>query len=378
MNRKSRKASNKKGDPVKFRTKLLAVQVNYLFDASGDVVFVAEAGGSLTSLRLSTNKLSSTPQGPKAPLTCLTTQATKTSSNPFTTIRIFAGCWDKSVWQYNFRLAEQVDPGRTVTEQRSFDAHQDFVKCLIIAQTPDKQEILITGGADGDIRFWTLDGQSCGSLKPASRGIEDLALDPLSSPDNPMVFFSTSKREIYHFALPDSTKLKTTQIQLSAPILVHETSVYKLHFDDDGDLWTASADKTAKHLSRDHNWTSDTTLQHPDYVRDVLTHDRYGWVVTACRDEEIRVWDKASGDLHHVFSGHYEGVTGLALSNDLVISVSIDATLRRWSLAPADLQAAVQAAKNPQLLEPEPEPSNDLPMLTEEEEAELKALMEDE
>lgn len=356
----------------------MAVQVNYLFDASGDVVFIAEAGGSVKGLRLSTNEISSTPLGPKAPITCLATQATRTASDPFTTMRIFAGCWDKSVWLYTFRFAEQTHQGRTVTEHTSFEAHRDFIKCLVVAQTPDKQEILLTGGADGDIRFWTLDGQACGSLKPGSRGIEDLALDPLSSPDNPTVFFSTSKREIFYFSLPEFSKLKTNQIQLSAPILAHETSVYKLHFDDDGDLWTASADKTAKHLSRNHNWTSDTTLQHPDYVRDVVTHDRYGWVVTACRDEEIRVWYKATGDLHHVFTGHYEEVTGLALTNDLIISVSIDATLRRWSLAPADLQAAVDAAKNPQLLEQEPEPSNDLPMLTEEEEAELRALMEDE
>lgn len=205
-----------------------------------------------------------------------------------------------------------------------------------------------------------------------------MALDPLSSPDNPLVFFSTSKREIFYFALLDSSRLTTTQIELSAPILVHETSVYKLHFDDDGDLWTASADKTAKHLSRHDNWAADTALQHPDYVRDIVTHDRYGWVVTACRDEEVRVWSKTTGALHHVFAGHYEEVTGLALTNDLVISVGIDATLRRWSLAPADLQKAVQEAQNPHLLEQEPEPQSDLPMLTEEEEAELQALMEDE
>lgn len=293
-------------------------------------------------------------------------------------MRIFAGCWDKSVWSYTFRLAEAIDQGRTVTEHRSFPGHRDFIKCLIIARTPDKKDILITGGADGEIRFWTLDGQACGVLKPDSRGIEDLSLDPLSPADNPLVLFSTSKRDIFYFALPDSSKLTTNQIQLSAPILVHETSVYKLYFDDDGDLWTASADKTAKHLSRNHNWAADTTLQHPDYVRDVVTHDRYGWVVTACRDEEIRVWDKATGDLHHVYSGHYEEVTGLALTNDLVISVSIDSTLRRWSLAPADLQRAVQAAQNPNLHEQEPEPKSDLPMLTEEEEAELQALMESE
>jgi WD40 repeat protein len=265
-----------------------------------------------------------------------------------------------------------------VTNQKSIPAHQDFVKCLLIASTADKQDILISGGADGDIRFWTLEGQPLGSLKPNSRGIECLAIDPLSSPDMPVICFSTSKQEIFSFILPALSQIATNRIEISQPILAHDTSVYRLHFDEDGDLWTASADKTAKCLSREHNWTPQLTLQHPDFVRDVVTHDKYGWVITACRDEEVRVWNKATGDLHHVFSGHYEEVTGLCLSNDLLISVSIDATLRRWSLAPRDLQSAVEEARNPKLLEQEPEPKTDLSMLTEEEEAELRALMEDE
>jgi WD40 repeat protein len=158
--------------------------------------------------------------------------------------------------------------------------------------------------------------------------------------------------------------------------VAHETSVYKLHFDEDGDLWTASADKTAKCLSRDDGWNVALTLTHPDFVRDVVTHDKYAWVVTACRDEEVRVWNRATGELHHTFTGHYEEVMGVCLTGDLLISVSIDGTLRRWSLAPVDLQKAVEAAKNPQLLEQEPEPKTDLSMLTEEEEAELRAMME--
>lgn len=190
--------------------------------------------------------------------------------------------------------------------------------------------------------------------------------------------FSTSKQEIYSFTLPAASQISMTQIQLSMPLLVHQTSVYKLHFDDDGDLWTASADKTAKQLLRNDGWKVEVTLPHPDFVRDVVTHDRYGWVITACRDEEVRVWNKATGDLHHIFTGHFEEVTGLCLTGDLVISASIDATIRRWSLAPTDLQKAVEEAKKPRLLEQDPEPATDLPMLTEEEEAELRALMESE
>ncbi|KIW57894.1 hypothetical protein PV05_02450 [Exophiala xenobiotica] len=376
--RKGRKAANTQGNPVKFPSKILAVGVNYFFDPSGDVVFVAEAGGSVTGLRLSTNELSTTPRGPQAPLTSLAFHAVKTPQDPFTTMHVFAGCWDKSVWKYTFRFAEGTMQGRTVTDYTSFPAHRDFVKCLVVVQTPDKTDILITGGTDGDVRFWSLDGQSIGFINPDCRAIESLVMDPLSSPDAPIVMFSTSKQEIFSFTVPSLSDIKSSKIQLSGPIVAHETSVYKLHFDDDGDLWTASADKTARQLSRDDGWKPVTTLQHPDFVRDVVTHDAYGWVITACRDEEIRVWNKATSDLHHVFSGHYEEVTGLALSEDVLVSVSIDATLRRWSLAPADLRRAVEEAKNPALLEADPEPKLDMSLLTEEEEAELRALMESE
>lgn len=369
--RKQRKAANTQGQPVKLQSKILAVETSHQADPTRDVVFAAQAAGCVTSLQLSSNEVFSTP-GTRAPVTSLAFH------NAGSTMQAFAGCWDKSVWRYTFHLSPSTSGAGSLIGHTSFPAHSDFVKCLLVVRTPDKQDILISGGADGDVRLWTLDGQPLATLRPQSRGIECLVLDPLSSPDAPVVMFSTSKQEIYSFTLPAASQISMTQIQLSMPLLVHQTSVYKLHFDDDGDLWTASADKTAKQLLRNDGWKVEVTLPHPDFVRDVVTHDRYGWVITACRDEEVRVWNKATGDLHHIFTGHFEEVTGLCLTGDLVISASIDATIRRWSLAPTDLQKAVEEAKKPRLLEQDPEPATDLPMLTEEEEAELRALMESE
>lgn len=333
----------------------------------GDFVFVAGSGGSLSGLRLSTNDLSTLAKGPTAPLTSLAFLNRPDSSITC----VFCGSWDKSLWKFTFSES-------TCVEQSSFSAHSDFVKCLLVAPTADKNHVLISGGSDHNIRLWGTEGQSLGPINPNARGVECLVLDPLSSPDSPVVFASTSQRDIVYFSLPKLGEIVSHKFELAPPILAHETSVYKLHFDGDGDLWTASADKTAKRLLRAEGWKADTTLVHPDFVRDVVTHDKYGWVVTACRDENVRVWNMATGDLHHVFTGHFEEVTGLALAGDLVISVSIDQTLRRWSLAPRELQRAVEEAKNPRLLEQEPEPKTELGMLTEEEEAELRALMESE
>ena len=294
---------------------------------------------------------------------------------------LWAGCWDKKIYIWD------IGPDATTASKSApkslTGGHMDFVKCLLSVRTPDGQELVLSGGADGDIIFWSLSGQRLHVLKGQSRGIEHLALDPLSSANSPVVFVATSKRDIFHFTLPPSTSLKTAAP--SDPILVHETSVYKLLFDDNGDLWTASADKTAKHLVRDDGWKSDTTLTHPDFVRDVVVHEKGGWVLTACRDEEIRVWNSSTGNLHHIFSGHFEEVTGLCLVGDLLVSVGIDATVRKWSLAPRDLQQAVEEAKDPEKLAEKVKPTaadassvGGLGMLTAEEEAELRALMESE
>lgn len=68
-------------------------------------------------------------------------------------------------------------------------------------------------------------------------------------------------------------------------------------------------------------------------------------------------------------------MTGLLLCGNTVVSVSIDATIRQWSLRPDELQRAKAESENPpEKSEPEPEPEN---LLTEEEEKELAELMGD-
>lgn len=231
-------------------------------------------------------------------------------------------------------------------------------------------------------------------LKGHAKGIQNLAFDPISldsdSPE-PIVFSAGSDREIRQFDISKGSQDQTG----TAAILAHETNVHKLFFDQDADLWTASADKTTKCLSRDEGWKPNTTLDHPDYVRDVVVYEQGGWVVTACRDEEVRVWNrsvglysstiaaltgllltatKQTGQLYHTFSGHYEEVTGLVLVGATVVSVSIDATIRQWSLKPDELQTAVAMAQKTST-EDEEQPTNPGSMLTEEEERELAELM---
>ncbi|RMD43702.1 hypothetical protein DV735_g1426, partial [Chaetothyriales sp. CBS 134920] len=370
--RKARKATNAHGDPAKFSTKLLALAIDHQLQSRDDVAFVAQAAGDINGLTLSSPEERTVLRGPKAPVTCLAIHSATDESTGARIKTVYAGCWDKSVWSFPVSVQPQAD--KAPPPPSSFPAHSDFVKSLAIAVTPDKESIIISGSADGDVRFWSLSGDALAVVKARSRAVECIAVDPFAPADAPAVFFGTSQRNIFSLVLPRKTELSGKSIELSPLPAVHETSVYKLHFDEDGDLWTASADRSSKRLVRDSGWKADTVLQHPDFVKDVVTHDRYGLVLTACRDEEIRVWDKATSQLRHIFTGHFEEVTGLALSGDELISVSIDATLRRWSLEPRALQKAIEAVKEVA----DPEPQTEASQLTAEEEAELRALMEGE
>ena len=288
---------------------------------------------------------------------------------------LFTGCWDQTVYKIQLN-------GKQSTQRLS--GHADFVKCLLTTSLNGKS-ILVSGGADAAIIIWDVESsKQVHKLKGHTKSLQDLAIDPLSFPENSskpedsfILFTASSDREIrrWHISPENAYELPES---LENPIRAHETSVYKLCFDSDGDLWTSSADKTAKHLVRSRDWEVDTVLQHPDFVRDIVVAEQLGLVVTACRDEEARVWDSSSGDLVCTYSGHYEEVTGLVLVGNSVVSVSIDGTVRRWGLRKQDMVEYQEALKREAEAENgDGDAKKGGDMLTAEEEAELAELMED-
>ena len=162
------------------------------------------------------------------------------------------------------------------------------------------------------------------------------------------LFSASSDRTLRRFALTlrhERPHLEETHPE--DPIICHETSVYGLHFDTDSDLWTASADGYTKCLARSRGWESDTEIQHGDYVRAVVVDDVGGYIVTAGRSEEVKVWEKGSGKLVHVYGGHFDEITAMVLVEKRreVVSVGIDGTVRRWSVKSQDLDKAKHDAE---------------------------------
>ena len=192
-------------------------------------------------------------------------------------------------------------------------------------------------------------------LKAPGRGILDLAVDPetlnydsANEEDRQgeiIIFSGSSLGEIRRWAIKKDLSV-AREIESDKPIIQHETSVYKLSFDTDGDLWTASADTTIHCLSRHHSFTPSLTLSHIDYVRSVAIDDVGGYVVSAGRDEGVKVWDKGSGELKGVFEGHWEEVMDVVVVGRRAVSGGIDGTVRVWSLDAQSLEKAAKEAED--------------------------------
>lgn len=224
--------------------------------------------------------------------------------------------------------------------------------------------------------------------------VQHLAIDPvLSNADSIVIASASSDPSIRRWNISLGGADQVTETFHDRPeaerltILEHDTSVYKILFDtddEDGDMWTASADGTAKCLSRATNFVTADAFKHGDYVRAVVMTEQ--WVVTAGRDEDVKVWNRATGKLYCKLYGHFDEITDLVLlRNSLgvgvkVCSVAIDGTIRVWPLVQSALDEEVKRiteAESKEVSEVEEEAQSREGMLTAEEEAELAELMDD-
>ncbi|KAL2066229.1 hypothetical protein VTL71DRAFT_2300 [Oculimacula yallundae] len=392
--RRAAKSGNKYGNPIILQSKILSCVPDPFSSAA---IYIAESAGCVRKVNVDTRTTTTVYRGPSAPVTSVAIGGKQGDT-------VFGGCWDKDIWSWD---RESGNPARR------FEGHSDFVKAVICVKIGGKDastllsfpvrikarlirvsQILISGGADKKIIVWdTTTGERLHTIRDKSdtmMALQDLAIDPEESTDSEIVLVSSSSDphiRRWRISLTsaqqilDSSELDTQNDSGRSTILEHETSVYRVRFfgdDEDSDLWTASADGTAKCLSRAKNWTTEETYEHGDYIRDVVvTSD---WVITTGRDEDIKVWDRATGKLWHVYDGHYQEVTGLLLLGEKkVVSVSIDGTIRTWGLSKPDLEKAKKEAEARQKDEVEEEkvqPKKGL--LTAEEEAELAELMDSE
>ncbi|OTB12961.1 hypothetical protein K445DRAFT_14251 [Daldinia sp. EC12] len=368
--RRAAKAGNKNGNPITLKSKLLAAIADPTNPSS---VFIAESAGSVRRVNVDTGDTKQVFRGPSAPVTCVAVGGPGNST-------LFAGSWDKNVWSWD--IASKA-PGR------KYDSHADFVKAVVTAKLGGK-DILISGGADKKIIVWNIEtGSRLHVLQDQAvsmMAIQDLVVDPVQSgPDEVILVSASSDPHIRRWRIRVDGFEQIKEASPDEPgaarhtILEHDTTVYKVVFDSESeevDLWTSSGDGTAKCLSRLKGFTTDDSVDHGDHVRAVAVTDQ--WIITAGRDEDIKVWDRSSGKIYSILEGHYDEVTDLVVLNagKRIVSVSIDGTVRTWPLGRAELDKVNKDREDKGLKTEVPaEPVKGA--MTAEEEAELLALMEE-
>ncbi|KAK2039692.1 WD domain-containing protein [Colletotrichum somersetense] len=384
---RAKKEANTFGNPLRMPSKLLAVIPDPVKPHVS--VLVAESGGRVSRVDTETRTVTAKYTGPSVPVTCL---ATGGASNNV----LFAGSWDKTVWSWDLATRRPL---------RRYDGHSDFVKAVVCGRLGGKP-VLVSGGADKKIIVWDVDsGRKLHTLQDpttAMMSLQHLAVDPVLSTADEMVIVSASSDphiRRWRVALDSYSQLPVVDDDDDAAaeerkekltIQEHETSVYKVLFDaagDEVDLWTASADGTAKRLLREKGFAADDVFEHGDFVRAIaLAGD---CVVTAGINQQIKVWDRTSGALRAVVDAHFDEITDLAVlrdpaagAADVLCSVGIDCTLRTWPLDRRGLDAVVEeiraaAEAVPEDAQAEPAKKEGDGLMTAEEEAELAALMED-
>ncbi|KAI0552700.1 WD40-repeat-containing domain protein [Xylaria curta] len=370
--RRAAKASNKNGNPVVLKSKLLAAVPD---PSSSSALLIAESTGSVRRVDVDSGEAKHVFKGPSAPVTCVAVGGPGNHT-------VFAGSWDKDIWSWDLQTKA---PGR------KYSGHTDFVKAVVCAKIGSK-DYVISGGADKKIIVWDIEsGSRIHTIQDQTvsmMAIQALVIDPLESTPEAIVLVSASSDpHIRRWRITTGSVEQLQETSSHEPnsvrptILEHETTVYKLFFDTEGeeiDLWTSSGDGTAKCLSRQKGFTTDDTIKHGDHVRAVAVTDQ--WIITAGRDEDVKVWDRASGKLYCTLEGHYNEVTDLVIlaEGNRVASVSIDGTVRTWLLHKNELDRInkekdekAKGVKKETAAEPEES------LMTAEEEAELAALMED-
>lgn len=349
--------------------------------SSSNSVFIAESAGSVRRVNVDDQDPKSVVyRGPTAPITCVTVGGPQDRT-------LLAGSWDRSVWSWD---VETRQPGR------KYVGHSDFVKAVTCTKIGGK-DVLISGGADKKIMVWDMAmGSRLHVLQDslmAMLAVQSLAVDPvLSSVDEAVIVSAGSDPFVRRWKVRLDGWEQLVDAEPGVPnverrsIKVHETGVYKVFFDvsgDEADLWTASADGSSKCLSRGKGFTTEDNFEHGDHVRAVVVSDQ--WVVTAGRDEDLKIWDRASGKLYCSLEGHYDEVTDLVLldgrhdQEKRLASVSIDGTVRTWPLDKAGIDTAVREQQSVGTNGVGDEQSKGEPekVLTAEEEAELAELLDD-
>jgi len=260
---------------------------------------------------------------------------------------LITGSWDKTIKLWNAQTGELLS---------STEAHTDFVKSLLVLPAP---RLLVSGGSDNVVRVWDLSTpnqrkplQSVGSILSHRRPVECLAAKDVSVASAILYTADTMGVVKIWSIMKENRSSPGWRITLQKELAIHQGRINEIFYGN-GQLWTASEDKTVQVLP-DTPVTSrpPPAINHPEYVKSVLplllTDLTEPYLLTGAADT-IRVYDVSSleePEFIRKIEGHWREVTAIRLwfrsrvgdngkpyIEPWIVSASLDTTIRRWKLS---------------------------------------------
>ncbi|KAI8049464.1 WD40-repeat-containing domain protein [Syncephalis plumigaleata] len=409
--RRRQKKEKQLGDPIEISSKILCMSLapSVIYknihnnskkndsrsdDDDGVYAYLGNSNHTARKVNLVTGSTVKVYKGHTGPVTSVAAfyrYVEKESGNKEKQELLLSGSWDKTLCLWDAQTKEALLTMR---------GHSDFVKAIAIGK-----DHLVDGAtrkdghpttaysvsADGTARRWSLTTGACLAVyENKHRGqIESVAV---TIGPNPTLGEETSStdatasntiREWLWTAGTDGT-IRCWDVDTAKCIVTltgHETSIYDLHVPTNdgygGDLWTASADKSVRRWDLE-TCSEDANIEHPQSVRSVSIVGPY--VATGCRDEDVRVFDVASGQLVAILEGHFDEIMSIVAHNGVLYTASLDATIRRWSMT--DIAAGKYILKSGDQQDDMTASNEETSttrdnLLTEEEERELAELLSD-